>query len=52
MNEQDLKLLVDWLMEHKDDKLNFVAREAIKLELRRANTVGDLLETALKMLKK
>ena len=32
-----------WFEEHKDDKLNFIAKEAIKLEVKRANTVGDLL---------
>ena len=52
MDEQDLKLLLDWLSEHKDDKLNFIAKEAIKLEVKRANTVGDLLKTALNLLKK
>jgi transcriptional regulator of heat shock response len=49
--EQDLKLLLDWFSEHKDDKLNFIAKEAIKLEVKRANTVGDLLKTALNLLK-
>ena len=39
MDEQDLKLLLDWFSEHKDDKLNFLAKEAIKLEVKRANTV-------------
>ena len=52
MDEQDLKLLLDWFSEHKDDKLNFIAKEAIKLEVRRADTVGDLLKTALNLLKK
>lgn len=52
MDEQDLKLLLDWFSEHKDDKLNFLAKEAIKLEVRRADTVGDLLKTALNLLKK
>ena len=52
MNPEDLKLLMDWFEEHKDDKLNFIAKEAIKLEVRKADTVGDLLQTALKLLKK
>ena len=52
MDEQDLKLLLDWFSEHKDDKLNFIMKEAIKLEVRRADTVGDLLKTALNLLKK
>ena len=52
MEQEDLKLLMDWFEEHKDDKLNFIAKEAIKLEVRKADTVGDLLQTALKLLKK
>ena len=52
MDEQDLKLLMDWFSEHKDDKLNFLAKEAIKLEVKRAETVGDLMKTALNLLKK
>ena len=51
MEQEDLKLLMDWFEEHKDDKLNFIAKEAIKLEVRKADTVGDLLKTALKLLK-
>ena len=51
MDQEDLKLLMDWFEEHKDDKLNFIAKEAIKLEVRKAETVGDQLKTALKMLK-
>ena len=51
MDEQDLKLLLDWFSEHKDDKLNFIAKEAIKFEVKKADTVGDLLKTALKLLK-
>ena len=52
MEQEDLKLLMDWFEAHKDDKLNFLAKEAIKLEVRKADTVGDLLQTALKLLKK
>ena len=52
MSDEDIKLLLDWFSAHKDDKLNFIAKEAIKLEVKRANTVGDLLQTALKLLKK
>ena len=52
MEQEDLKLLLDWFEEHKEDKLNFLAKEAIKLEVRRADAVGDLLATALKLLKK
>ena len=50
--KEDIKLLLEWFEEHKDDKLNFLAKEAIKLEVRKANTVGDLLKTALDLLKK
>ena len=31
---------------------NFLAKEAIKFEVKKANTVGDLLKTALDLLKK
>ena len=52
MEKEDIKLLLDWFEEHKDDKLNFLAKEAIKFEVKKANTVGDLLKTALDLLKK
>ena len=52
MEQEDLKLLTDWFEAHKDDKLNFIEKEAIKLAVRRASTVGDLLKTALDLLKK
>ena len=52
MEKEDIRLLLDWFEEHKDDKLNFIAKEAIKLEVRKAHTVGDLLQTALNLLKK
>jgi len=52
MDKEDLKLLTDWFEEHKDDKLNFIEKEAIKLAVKRAGTVGDLLQTALDLLKK
>ncbi len=52
MNESDLKLLTEWLEKNKDHKLNFIEKEAIKLALRKADTVGDLVETALNLLKK
>ena len=52
MEQEDLKLLMDWFEEHKDDKLNFLAKEAIKLAVKKASTVGDLLKTALDLLKK
>ena len=52
MEQEDLKLLMDWFEENKDRKLGFVEKEAIKLAVRRAGTVGDLLKTALDLLKK
>ena len=52
MNEQDLKLLTDWFEQNKDHKLNLLEKEAIKLAVKRAGTVGDLLKTALDLLKK
>lgn len=52
MDEQDLKLLTDWFEENKDHKLNFLEKEAIKLAVKKAGTVGDLLKTALDLLKK
>jgi hypothetical protein len=52
MSPEDLKLLMDWFEANKDHKLNFVEKEAIKLAVKKANTVGDLLQTALSLLKK
>ena len=52
MNQEDLKLLLDWFEQNKDHKLNFIEKEGIKLAVRKANTVGDLLQTALDMLRK
>ena len=52
MNNEDLKLLTDWFENNKDHKLNFIEKEAIKVAIKKADTVGDLLETALKLLKK
>ena len=51
MTDEDLKLLMDWFEKNKDHKLNFVEKEAIKLAVWKANTVGDLLQTALGLLK-
>lgn len=52
MNEEDLKLLTDWLEQNKDHKLNLIEKEAIKMAVRKAGTVEDLLKTALGLLKK
>ena len=51
MNDEDLKRLTDWFAKNKDHKLNFLEKEAIKLAVKKAATVGDLLETALGLLK-
>ena len=51
MEKEDVKLMTDWFEQNKDHKLNFVEKEAIKLAVRKANTVGDLLQTALGLLK-
>ena len=52
MNPEDLKLLMDWFEQNKDHKLNLIEKEGIKLAVKKANTVGDLLQTALNLLKK
>ena len=52
MDQEDLKLLMDWFEQNKDDKRNFLEKEAMKLAVRKADTVGDVLKTALSMLKK
>ena len=52
MSEEDLKLLMDWFEQNKDHKLNSIEKEGIKLAIRKADTVGDLLQTALDLLKK
>ena len=52
MNPEDLKMMMDWFEKNKDHKLNFLEKEAIKLAVRKANTVGDLLQTALDLLKR
>jgi len=52
MEQEDLKLLIDWFDANKDHKLNLLEKEAIKMAVRKATTVGDLLETALGLLKK
>ncbi len=51
MKDEDLKLLMDWFEQNKDHKLNFLEKEAIKMAVRKADTVGDLLQTALGLLK-
>ncbi len=52
MNAEDLKLLTEWFEKNQDHKLNFIEKEAIKIAVRKADTVGDLMRTALDLLKK
>ena len=52
MEQEDIQLLVKWFEQNKDHKLNFVEKEAIKMAVRKAGTVGDLVRTALDLLKK
>ena len=51
MEQRDIELLVNWFEANKDHKLNFLEKEAIKLAIGRAKTVGELMETALSFLK-
>ena len=51
MEQEDIQLLVRWFEQHKDHKLNLLEKEAIKMAVRKASTVGDLLKTALDLLK-
>ncbi|MBR2823957.1 MAG: hypothetical protein IKE24_09750 [Clostridia bacterium] len=52
MEKEDIQLLVDWFDKNQDHRMTFVEKEAVKLLLRKAETVGDLADTVLKMLKK
>jgi len=52
ISQEDLRLLTDWFAQNKDHKMNFIEKEAIKLAIKKADTVGDLLKTALGLLKK
>ncbi len=52
MEKSDIELLVKWLEENKDHRMGFLEKEAVKLAVSRANTVEDLVKTALKLLKK
>ena len=51
MDQENLKLLMDWFEQNKDHRMNFLEKEAVKMAVRKADTVGDLLNTALKLLK-
>ena len=52
MNDDDVKLMMEWFEKNKDHKLNFIEKEAIKMAVKKADTVGDLMQTALNLLKK
>ena len=51
MEQKDVELLARWLQENQHHKLNFLEKQAIKLAVSRADTVQDLVETALSLLK-
>ncbi len=51
MEQNDIEILVRWLEENKDHKISFLEKEAVKLALRQANTVGDLANLAVKLVK-
>lgn len=51
MEQKDIELLCNWLLQNKDHKLNFLEKQAIKLAIGKADTVHDLVETALSLLK-
>lgn len=51
MTDQDLQLLCQWLKENGEHKISWLEKEAVKLALKKAETVNDLVETALKLLK-
>ena len=52
MDKQDLQLLMDWFEKNKDHEMSILEKEAVKAVLRKSRTLGDLLEIALKLLKK
>ena len=52
MTNEDWELLKKWVEENHDHRLNFIEKEAIKAVLRKANSIDELLKTALDLLKK
>ncbi len=52
MTKEDVQMLAEWLEKNKDHRLNLIEKEAVKAVLRKAGTVGELVETALNLLKK
>ncbi len=51
MTNEDLKLLTDWFEANKDHHITLLEKEAVKMMLRKADTVDDLLQTVLKLLR-
>ncbi len=51
MEQKDIALLVRWLEENREHKLNFLEKETVKLAISRAKTVGELVDSALSFLK-
>ncbi len=51
MDKEELTMLVDWFDKNQDHKLNFLEKEAVKMVIRKADTVGDIAKMALKVLK-
>ncbi len=51
MEQNDIQLLVEWLEANKDHKIGLLEREAIKLALHQAKTVGDLANLAVKLVR-
>ncbi len=52
MNNEDLKVLTEWLEKNKDHEISLLEKEAVKAVLRKSRTVEDLIVTALKLLRK
>ena len=52
MEDKDIQRLVEWVKANKDHQLGFIEKEAVKLALKKAKTVGDLLNTAISLLGK
>ena len=52
MTNEEWELLKKWVEEHHDHRLSFIEKEAIKAVLRKANSIDELLKTAIDLLKK
>ncbi|MCQ2458133.1 MAG: hypothetical protein MJ142_05285 [Clostridia bacterium] len=52
MKDEDIRLLCEWFEQNRDHKLSWLEKEAVKVAVSKAGTVQDLLDTALKLLKK